>query len=621
MIIESGLTTESFLPSLHDSASYQPDIRCGDLLLTFPDVEDVIPSRYSHNYWRTSLTGEGWQLLHDDTKGTWKGYPVVAGGVEEWNFCLLGELNGQVSSQNLLDSLHSIVLGKASAESLNGHFLLLAYNQQDGRWHVFTDRFGTFHAYYGSDGRRCALGTFSPAVAAVASRKQLDWSALAAFFAQGFFPGARTFFADVQILEPASHYAFDASGKIIAQTRYWNWWHDPKWNRSYDDTVDQFSDIFREVMQDLTRDGRVALPISGGLDSRSTTTIYNPVETSCLRENIWAYSYGYAADSPETQIARRVAKTRSLPFQAFTIKPYLFPNLDLVLDSVEGFQDITQCRQAAVLNEIAPRADYVIAAHWGDVWMDTMGFAEANGHENKASDLDSTVVDHTVRKITKAGSQWLLRNISDPQLHHQRAEELLLENVKAEISKLKHIGCPDFRVKAFKTDNWSFRWTTTSLRMFQPAAFPRLPFYDSRLVDFFCTVPSEFLKGRRLQVDYMKRYAPDLARIIWQARDANLFTYQSKSKVLPRRAAKKVWRLLTQKKLIERNWEIQLFSAEGRVGLDAKLMKPGLRIHEFVAPEKIKELLDHFYIDPYAEKRGYTVSMLVTLSVWLEKYG
>jgi hypothetical protein len=124
-----------------------------------------------------------------------------------------------------------------------------------------------------------------------------------------------------------------------------------------------------------------------------------------------------------------------------------------------------------------------------------------------------------------------------------------------------------------------------------------------------------------LQIDYLKRFAPDLAKITWQAHDANLFDYQTKSKVLPKRAAKKVWRLFTRKKLIERNWEIQLYGPEGRVELESKLMKPSLRIHEFVAREKIRGLLDQFYTDPYAEKRGYTVSMLLTLSAWLEKHG
>ena len=79
----------------------------------------------------------------------------------------------------------------------------------------------------------------------------------------------------------------------------------------------------------------------------------------------------------ETRIARQVANSRGLPFQAFTIKPYLFDHLDLVMASVEGFQDVTQCRQAAVMDEIARQADYLIAAHWGDVWLDDMGLASA----------------------------------------------------------------------------------------------------------------------------------------------------------------------------------------------------------------------------------------------------
>ena len=51
-------------------------------------------------------------------------------------------------------------------------------------------------------------------------------------------------------------------------------------------------------------------------------------------------------------------------------------------------------------------------------------------------------------------------------------EILLLEMVRQEMAPLSHIADPDFRIKAFKTDQWSFRWTTASLRMFQAAAYP-----------------------------------------------------------------------------------------------------------------------------------------------------
>ena len=517
------------------------------------------------------------------------------------------------NSESLLNTLHSVVSGRKSAEALNGHFLLLAYDQETRRWHVFTDRFGTFHAYYGSDGKYRALGTFFPAVAAAASRKQLDWTALRTFFGQGFFPGNKTFFRDVQILRPASHYVFDHAGNMVEDKRYWQWWHEPNSNRTYEETVEEFADLFQEVMRDHLRADRVALPISGGLDSRSTAAVND------VKANVWAYSYGYTSDSPELEIAGRVAGARNLPFQAFTIKPYLFTMLDSVLDSVEGFQDLTQCRQAAVVNHLKPNADHVIAAHWGDVWLDTTGLAtNSNNTNGRTSDL--SIVNHTLKKLTKEGREWLLSNIN-PNPHDKSPEKRMRETVSEEMSKLRHIECPDFRVKAFKTDNWSFRWTASSFRMFQAAAFPRLPFYDTRLTDFFCTVPSNFLRGRRLQIDYLKRHAADLARITWQGHDANLFDYQKKSKVLPKRFVKKAWRALRNKKPIQRNWEVQLLSNEGRAGLKQTLLKPRLRIHDFVSPQNITGLLDRFYADPFSEKRGYTVSMLLTLSSLLERHG
>ena len=104
---------------------------------------------------------------------------------------------------------------------------------------------------------------------------------------------------------------------------------------------------------------------------------------------------------------------------------------------------------------------------------------------------------------------------------------MLADLLRPELKAVRSIDDPDFRIKAFKIDQWSFRRTMASLRSYQLGAFPRLPFYDTRLSDFFATVPSEFVAGRRLQIDYLKRYAPDLARIAWQAGGANLYQYRS----------------------------------------------------------------------------------------------
>jgi hypothetical protein len=155
--------------------------------------------------------------------------------------------------------------------------------------------------------------------------------------------------------------------------------------------------------------------------------------------------------------------------------------------------------------------------------------------------------------------------------------------------------------------------------MFQAAAFPRLPFYDTRLLDFFLTVPTPFVAQRRLQRDYLKRHAPDLARVPWQATGRDLFHDggDTPADVL-RRAICKGQRALTGRRIIERNWEIQFLSCRGREGLARWLLRPGLVLHQFVARRAVKSLLAAFNRNPYAAKRGYTVAMLLTFSAWLE---
>jgi hypothetical protein len=137
-----------------------------------------------------------------------------------------------------------------------------------------------------------------------------------------------------------------------------------------------------------------------------------------------------------------------------------------------------------------------------------------------------------------------------------------------------------------------------------------------------CTIPSSFMQGRKLQIDYLKRFAPDLAQVTWQVYDANLFRYQHfNTWLLPKRAWKKAWRLLSGREVLQRNWELQFLNERGRAGLKHWLLRSGLRLHEFVPREKVQTLLDSFYATPVERGRGYTVSMLLSFSAWLERFG
>jgi hypothetical protein len=454
------------------------------------------------------------------------------------------------------------------------------------------------------------------AVAGAAGCAELDWDGLASFFRFGFFIGDRTHYNRVRILRPATHCILNQDGRLLFEQRYWHWWHSPRTDRSYDETIEEFAGIFGLVMSDLSANGRIAYPISGGLDSRSTIATIDPA--SDLTNRSWTYSYGYSDDSIETKIASQIATLRHLNFKRYTIHPYLFDRLDLIMNSIEGFQDITQARQAAITQDIARNADYLIAAHLGDIFLDDMGLPAVE--PGALTDDDYLAV--ALEKIKKGGSDWLIENLCRDRISEKEVDPLLNRLVSEELRRVSEVQEPDFHVKAFKVDQWCARWTTASLRMFQAAAFPRLPFYDTRLTDFFATVPATYVAGRRLQIDYLKRYAPDLAGVIWQVTGVDLFKgNQNSTWSVSRRAINKGLRLIRGQKVIERNWEVQFLGESGQRGLQAWLLQPGLKLHELVPRSKVADLIDRFYSDPLADKRGYTISMLLSFSAWLEILG
>ena len=579
---------------------------CGDWLLTFTRRGDGWPTRHP---------GGDWQPLHRAGDGTlwtqppgegWRGAPWASHEEGDWKLWLLGETYPLAGPP--ADLWHGIPDARTRPTQLNGHCLLLAWNRRNGEWHLWTDRFGTLHAYRAAGASDTAVGTCFRAVAG-ASRRQLDWLGLTGFCALGFFPQDRTHFEDVRILRPASHYVFAADGAAVRGDRYWQWRFEPDLQRSYEETVDELARRLDSVMADLTRGRQVALPISGGLDSRSTVAALG-----VDRPEVQAYSYGYSANSKEVDIARRIAARRSLPFHGFEIRPYLFARLDRVQESLEGFQDVTLSRQQAVTDELAEWADFVIAAHWGDVWLDDMGLSHHAGE-------DEALLCHVMGRIGKPGG-WLIDHLCRRHLGREDPHQLVRSMVLQELAGFEEIEDADFRVKAFKTDQWSFRATTAALRSYQPGAFPRLPFYDTRLTDFFATVPSARMRGRKLQIDYLKRHAPDLARVTWDAYETNLYRVPYfNSLLLPKRAAKRLWRTLTRRQAVERNWEVQLREEAGRQGLQHWLLRPGLKLHELVPPTDLSQLLETFSAPRPSPALGYTVSMILTLSVWLEAHG
>ena len=87
---------------------------------------------------------------------------------------------------------------------------------------------------------------------------------------------------------------------------------------------------------------------------------------------------------------------------------------------------------------------------------------------------------------------------------------------------------------------------------------------------------------------------------------------------LMRRVGRRLERDLLGKSVFERNWEVQLGGEAGGEILENLLLRKGLGLHQLFEPRDVERLVQDFRREPLAEGRGYTVSMLLSLSAWLE---
>ena len=137
-------------------------------------------------------------------------------------------------------------------------------------------------------------------IAKVEGKHELDLEAICLFIAFGFFFDTDTYWKDEIALSPGSIYKLDENDKVISSEKWFQLNYKPR-NISFEEALEEFTNLFETIVKDQTKNKEVILPISGGLDSRT--------QAVALRNhpNVNSYSYDYEGGYPETEIARKIA--------------------------------------------------------------------------------------------------------------------------------------------------------------------------------------------------------------------------------------------------------------------------------------------------------------------------
>lgn len=436
---------------------------------------------------------------------------------------------------------------------------------------------------------------------------ELDLKAICIFAATGFFLGTDTYWKNLKVLPPGTENMVDENSFWLDSKPWFRWYYEPR-NINFDQALDEFTALFEQICKEQAGDKPVLLPLSGGLDSRTQAVAFSKVDNP-----VTAYSYSFANGYPETKIARKMAAVYGYDFKELTIPHgYLWNTIDDLAELNGCYSDFTHPRQMAVLDDFKAMNGVFSLGHWGDVFFDR-GAAKGTTKADIKPTLYSLMVKKGGRELATAlWEYWQLEGDFDDYLM-MRIDDILKDIAITDVSA---------KVRAFKTSTWAARWTTVNHCVFEAAHPFQLPYYDERMCEFVCQTPEAFLADRLLQIEYIKKQSPQMAKITWQAQKPyNLYTYQKNKSPhnLPFRVADKVRRTVNQKRgkpLVQRNWELQFLGSENDAQLQHRIFDANL--HPFLS----KELITRFYnafrnVD--AVRYAHPLSMLLTLSVWYNK--
>jgi asparagine synthetase B (glutamine-hydrolysing) len=431
---------------------------------------------------------------------------------------------------------------------------------------------------------------------------ELDHEAICVFIALGYFLEDKTFYKGLKTHLPGTITDTDASGNILSSNPWFKWHYSPR-DITFEQALDEFTVLFEKIIAEQGENG-YTIPISGGLDSRTLVAAAGGTGKS-----IKGYSYAFRNGHDETLYGKKMADEMGFKFESWHVpKGSLWSYIEPLAKRNGCYAEFTNPRQYAFYDELKKMGGTFLLGHGGDLYFDDMGVDEYVADEVLLDTLWSRLVKKSGLELaTRMWKEWgLTGNFTD----HLRAELgrcLFSIDIKEANPKLR----------AFKSLFYVPRWTCANLEIFQDFGPNLIPYFDNRMCEFICTVPEKWLSGRKLQIEYLKRRSPALARITWQShKPFNLYNYEWDRVPfnLPYRFINKIKRILSKDPTIQRNWELQFLGDENEAHLEKNLLNDP-SFHELIPRHIAKEFYQKFKSENQLTYYNST-TMMLTLSMF-----
>jgi asparagine synthase (glutamine-hydrolysing) len=391
---------------------------------------------------------------------------------------------------------------------LNGNFTLLLYDRQRRRLSLCTDRFGTVPLYWTQTGD--GVIAFSTNVQLLPAHPGVDTAFDPAFFHEYLAFrctfGVYTPLEGIETLSPGTNTTISFADGSSSTTQYWRPRYQPR-NESFEWFVDEFTDRFRTVVDEWTRDGRdYGVLLSGGGDSRLVLSCLD--DATAFHMNDWM--------NREAQTAERVALEADAAFVQLERGPqYRTDALERNrwAGSFNGW--FSQPYTSGVRSEITDEVDGLLSGLYADSLFGDYSIPTPTLSLGPLGSVTAPV-ERPVETID-GYIDLLLDRAHDGFELPTDLRSILEANIVRDGDRIVHHGVTYDSIDELvyygtcyplsNDDDMRFR---TDLRRMLPY---RSPFLDNRLIDLSLSMPVRYRLRRNVVARAVERLAPELAAI------------------------------------------------------------------------------------------------------------
>ena len=396
-------------------------------------------------------------------------------------------------------STESLAAGSTrEAARLDGAFAVLAFTPHTQCASLVTDRFGLMPLYAHEGAGWCHGTSLALVLALTGCLARLDVTAAYEMLALHMTLGGRTLIDGVRLVPPATVVTL---GKDGLETRnYWDWQHFAS-PVSSGDTRDLVRETYGRIEQAILRAvpagvKKVALPLSGGLDSRLLAAVLSRHGVPVQAYNI---DFGH-----EAAIARRVANTLNLPLRELAMldRPAAIPEAHRAVDGAYHVNQVwgwEMARQSA--------------QDGCDVLFDGLAFDTILGAVFHVTGADMSALARNLEAYWTIGTEVTLARVMDAEAAN-RAYSVVRASVGEQVKEaIKRAGsrASDYFLMTNRIRKYTFGYCLANLH-----ALPgRFPYITTALFEHCQGLPLKMRREHTLYRHIYRELFPDLAAIPW----------------------------------------------------------------------------------------------------------